>query len=81
MMADEPKFYGVDTGAGESKTVITLGYCGDRAKNRGLEQAIEFLKVKYPGAEIRVRQVPAPGEPAARSGALDWFHANLGPVR
>lgn len=60
---------------GKDRTVITLGYSGDPAKNRGLEQAIDMLKAKYPDAEIVTRRVDAtPGE------TLDAFHAKLGPV-
>lgn len=64
---------GFDLGSPDgSRTVITIGYCGDRAKNRGLDQAIAMLKAKYPNAEIREVRIE-PGEPA-RKDKLDAFH-------
>lgn len=60
---------------GAERTVIRIGYMGDRAKNRGLEDAIRMLRAKYPGVEI----VEVKIEPGVRSGdrPLDAFHAAL----
>lgn len=57
--------------AADYNQVITIGYCGDRAKNRGLEQAIEMLKTKYPGAEVVAVQI----DPTKPTGTkLEAFH-------
>lgn len=63
---------------GAERTVIRIGYMGDRAKNRGLEDAIRMLRAKYPGVEI-VEVKIEPG-PKASARPLDAFHAQLGPV-
>lgn len=57
------------------KTVITIGYVG--ARNRGVEQAIAWLKAKYPNAEIKAIAITPATPPAPK---LDWFHAKLGKV-
>jgi hypothetical protein len=58
--------------------VIRIGYCGDRAKNRGLERAIAMLKAQYPGAEIVAVKIKAG---TRRRAKLDWFNAQLGEVK
>lgn len=51
-----------DSGAGDDRTVITIGYIGDPKKNRGLEQAVRMLQELHPDAEIvteRMDPLPA----------------------
>lgn len=60
----------IDIAKAAEKPIIRIGYVGDRARNRGLDQAIAMLKLKHPGAEIVEVQIDpnAPGLP------LDAFH-------
>lgn len=57
--------------AAPDKTVIRIGYCGNRSRNRGLEQVIGELQAKYPNAEIVAVQIK-PGDPPGKT--LDAFH-------
>lgn len=52
-----PRCQGIDLGAGDDRTVITLTVLDKKKSKAKIDDAIAWLTKEYPGAEIRVREV------------------------